>query len=124
MDNGPHEEREENRKDAAEPRRSLAEPAPVFWRELYAFAVISLGGITLALLVLAPRLSQVQSAHDVESRLQTGVARLANLEKQYESAIQALDADPFYRDEVIRTVLDVKKNNEEFLKAPPSISDN
>ncbi len=95
------------------------EPRPVFWKELYWFALICLGGWTLAVLVLSPRLSRLQSARELEGSLRLTVARLSDLEQQYEAAIQALEEDPFYRDETIRAVLNVKKSNEEFLKESP-----
>ncbi len=100
------------------------EPRPVFWKELYWFVVICLGGSILAVLVLSPRLARHRNTVDVENSLQRTVTGLARLERQYDAAIQALDTDPFYRDEVIRSVLKVKRNTEEFLKQPSGISDN
>lgn len=88
---------------------------PVFWQELYWFLLITVGGIALAIVVLAPRLAQQRSSSDVEASLRVTVAGIENLERQYDAAIEALETDPFYRDEVIRAVLQVKKNEEEFL---------
>ena len=97
---------------------------PVFWKEMYWFAVICLGGWILAMAVLPPRLARNRSALDMESGLRRTVARLSRLEKEYEALIPAVENDPFYRDEVYRKVLGVKKNNEEFLKNSPGDSDN
>jgi hypothetical protein len=106
------------------PVQRETEPRPVFWKEIYWFVVICLGGFTLALLVLAPRLARHRSVLDVETGLRTTVARLSTLERQYEAAIQALEDDPFYREEVIRDVLRVKKTSEEYLKKSAGVSDN
>ena len=104
-------------------RREPQDATPVFWQEIYWFVVLSLCGLTLAFFVLAPRLAQFRTTHDVEMGLKKTVARLDTLEKQYQSAIQAVDSDPFYREELIRSVLKVKKNDEEFLGLDPSLAD-
>jgi len=97
---------------------------PNFWMELYWFAIICLGGSILAVLVLSPRLARNRRSVDLQAELTATTARLSSLEKQYEAAVQALESDPFYREEVTRHVLEVKKNDEEFLKRIASISDN
>ena len=100
------------------------DPPPVFSKELFWFALISLGGLILATAVLPPRLARNRSALDMEEDLRSSVTKLSGLEKEYEALIQAMENDPFYRDEVYRKVLGVKKNNEEFLKKAPRASDN
>jgi hypothetical protein len=97
---------------------------PNFWMEIYWFVVICLGGAALAVLVISPRLARNRGSFDLETRLTTTTARLATLENEYGAAIQAVENDPFYREEVMRNVLEVKKNDEEFLKRCSPISDN
>ena len=97
---------------------------PNFWMELYWFAIISLGGAILAVLVLAPRLARNRGGLDLEAELTAATVQLSSLENRYEAAIQALENDTFYREEVIRQVLRVKKKDEEFLKRIAVISDN
>ena len=74
--------------------------------------------------VLPPRLARNRSALDMENDLRRTVTHLSKLEKEYEAMIPAVESDPFYRDEVYRKVLRVKKNNEEFLKNATRNSDN
>ena len=88
----------------------------MFWKELYWFLVICLGGWTLAMVTLPPRLARNRSAFETAGELERVVRRLENLEKEYEAAIAAVENDPFYRDEVYRNVLGVKKSSEDFLK--------
>lgn len=102
---------EEKRREGSLP----PEPRPEFWQEVYWFVVICLGGVAAALLVLAPRLAEYRSTLELETKLGAQIARLDNLEKQYEAAIQALTTDPFYHEELVRAVLRVKKSDEEFL---------
>jgi hypothetical protein len=99
-------------------------PRPVFWKEMYWFTVICLGGWILAMAILPPRLARNRSAADMENDLRRAVAHLSKLEKEYEALIPAVENDPFYRDEVYRKVLRVKKTNEEFLKNTAVDSDN
>lgn len=101
-----------------------AASGPVFWKEIYWFTVVSLAGWMLALFVLAPRLARRRTAHDMEAGLCSTTIRLARFEREYEAAIQAVEDDPFYREELIRAVLKVKKSNEEFLKDAAALSDN
>ena len=112
----------------APPERSPAltgGPKPVFRRELYWFTVICLGGWILAMALLVPRLASYRETRDMEESLQGVVTRLSSLEREYEAAIAALENDGFYRDEVYRRVLKVKKPNEEFiLKKEAGVSDN
>jgi hypothetical protein len=92
--------------------------------EIYWFTIICLGGTILAVVVLAPRLARNRRSRDLEAELTTTTARLSSLENRYEAAVRALENDPFYREEVIRHILEVKKNDEEFLKRTAPISDN
>lgn len=112
-----------NPQTTASPPRAT-EPRPVFWKEIYWFTVICLGGWILALVVLPPRLARNRSAFDIENDLRRTVTHLSKLEKQYAAVIPAVESDPFYRDEVYRKVLRVKKPNEEFLKKAANNSDN
>ena len=112
-------------------RRSMAlaedpreERKPSFWLEVYWFLLICVGGGILAILVLAPRLARHRSSLDLETEIRGTLSRLTHLERQYEAALQALENDSFYREEVIRHVLKVKKRNEDFLQMAGAISDN
>lgn len=89
---------------------------PSFWGELYWFALISVGGVAFAILVLAPRLARHESALDLEQSLRAGNQRIAKLEAEYEAGLEALENDPFYREELMRAVLKVKRADEEFLQ--------
>ena len=95
-------------------QRSRKEPS--FWKELYWFTAICLGGMILALAVLPPRLSRQRQMLELEAELRTSVEDLKEKEEEYEQAIMAMENDPFYREEVYRTRLGVKKENEEFLE--------
>ncbi len=97
---------------------------PVFWKELYWFALICLGGWVLAVSVLSPRLARDRSSRDAEAGLEQTVQQLEALEKEYEAAIVAVESDVFYRDEVYRNILNVKSGSEEYLKKQASVSDN
>jgi hypothetical protein len=109
----------------ARPARSRAVlRAPVFWEEVYWFAVVTLLGCGLALWMLPPRLARNRSALEIEEDLVGTVAALQTMERKYEAAIAAVENDPFYREEVYRALLKVKKKDEEFLKPPAGISDN
>ena len=97
---------------------------PVFWKELYWFALICLCGWVLAALVLSPRLARDRSSRDTESGLEQPVQQLETLQKEYEAAIVAVENDAFYRDEVYRNILKVKRDGEEFVKEQAPVSDN
>ena len=97
---------------------------PNFWKELYWFALICLGGWVLAVSVLSPRLARDRSSGDAEAGLEQAVQQLEALEKEYEAAIVAVENDVFYRDEVYRNILKVKRDGEEFLKEQAPVSDN
>jgi hypothetical protein len=99
---------------------SPAPPAdrPVFWKELYWFAIICLGGAALALALLPGRLARHRATLDLEEDLQAAVAGLADLEQQYEVAIAAVENDPFYKEEVQRHRLGVKRKGETLLSQP------
>jgi cell division protein FtsB len=90
----------------------------VFWREVYWFVVIALIAITVALLVLPPRAVRYSSLARLESDLKTKNERLDEQQQKLESAIAAMKEDAFYKENVFRKVLGVKKNDEEVLGAP------
>ena len=85
----------------------------VFWREVYWFVVIVLVGLTIALLVLPPRAVKFRSLSHLEAELNSKNERLNEQQKLLEAAIAAKE-DPFYRQNVYRKVLRVKKNDEEY----------
>jgi cell division protein FtsB len=99
------------------------EARPVFWRELYWFALIALGAWILGLLVLAPRLSRNRQAYEYEESLRREGEELTRREAQYEAAVEAMENDPYYRDEAYRHFLRVKKSGEVFLKDDLQTSD-
>ena len=92
--------------------------SPVFWKELHEFAVICLCGWIIAFLVLPPRLEKRRLVGQMESELEATVSALQVRKEQYEAAMLAMEEDPFFRDEVYRAVLGVKKKGEEFLQKP------
>ncbi|MFP6631813.1 MAG: hypothetical protein VCD16_04210 [Planctomycetota bacterium] len=87
----------------------------VFWREVYWFAVIALIAVTVALLVLPPRAVRYSSLGRLENELKAKNERLDEQQKKLLSAITAMKEDDFYKQNVFRKVLGVKKNDEEFL---------
>jgi len=87
----------------------------VFWREIYWFAIIALIAITAALLVLPPRAVRYSSLVRLEGELKAENERLDEQQEKLEGAITAMSEDEFYRENVFRKVLGVKKNDEEFL---------
>jgi hypothetical protein len=97
---------------------------PVFWKEVYWLALICLGGWVLAVWVLSPRLARDRSSRDAERGLEQTVQQLEMLQGEYEAAIVAVENDVFYRDEVYRNILKVKRDGEEFLKKEVPVSDN
>jgi cell division protein FtsB len=96
---------------------------PVFWKELYWFALIALGAWVLGILLLAPRLSRNQQAYEYEEALRREVDELGRKEVQYAAAVEAMENDPYYRDEAYRHFLRVKKPGEVFLKEDLETSD-
>ncbi len=86
----------------------------VFWREVYWFAVIALLGITVALLVLPPRAVKFRSLSRTEAELKAKNERLDEQQRLLEAAITAMKEDPYYRQNVYRKLLGVKKNSEEY----------
>jgi cell division protein FtsB len=86
----------------------------VFWQEVYWFAVIALVGITVALLVLPPRAVKFRSLSRTEAELKAKNERLDEQQKLLEAAITAMKEDPYYRQNVYRKLLGVKKNSEEY----------
>ena len=87
----------------------------VFWREVYWFAVIALIAVTVALLVLPPRAVRYSSLGRLENELKAKNERLDEQQQKLLSAITAMKEDDFYKQNVFRKVLGVKKNDEEFL---------
>ena len=105
------------------PERKSGAPAPrgrspAFWKELVSFATVCLGAYIVALLVLPPRWTRYQRLRQLEHELVEICDELEGEERRYEAAIIAVENDPFYREEVYRRVLGVKKRNEEFLRKP------
>jgi cell division protein FtsB len=98
--------------------RQASLPAPVFWKELYWFAILCLAGATFAALVLPPRAARHRSLLALESELAARMAKLEHQERVLEAAIASVESDPFYREAVYRSILGVKKAEEEFLHAP------
>ena len=86
----------------------------VFWQEVYWFAVIALVGITIALLILPPRAVKFRSLSRLEAELRTKNEILDEQQKLLEAGITAMKEDPFYRQNVYRKILGVKKNDEEY----------
>jgi hypothetical protein len=89
---------------------------PVFWKECYTLVVIGLGGLLLALAVLPPRLARHRQLLEFEADLLDSVQGLQQTQAEYEAAIMAVENDVFFRDEVYRTRLGLKRGSEEFLK--------
>ena len=89
---------------------------PVFWKECYTLVVIVLGGLLLALAVLPPRLARHRQLLEVEADLRESVQGLQRTQAEYEAAIMAMENDVFFRDEVYRSRLGLKRGSEEFLK--------
>ena len=105
------------------PRRASPE-GPVFWNDLYWFALLSTCGLALCLWLLPPRLARNRATAEIELDLRDTVEELGNMEREYEAAILAVENDPFYREEVVRAILKVKKKDEVFLKQASGLSDN
>ena len=104
--------------------RRIAPQGPVFWSELYWFALLSTCGIALCLWLLPPRLARNRATAEIELDLRDTVEELGDMEREYEAAILAVENDPFYREEVVRAILKVKKKDEVFLKQASGLSDN
>jgi hypothetical protein len=102
----------------------VAPEGPVFWNELYWFALLCTCGVALCLWILPPRLARNRSTAEIELDLRGTVEELGNMEREYEAAILAVENDPFYREEVVRAILKVKKKDEVFLKQASGLSDN
>ena len=102
---------------------SAGESRPVFWKELYWFALICLGAWILGVYVLTPRLARSQKSVELERDLVRIVRGLSEKEQQYQTVIAAMENDPYYREAVYRAVLGVRKKNEKFLKTGPVVSD-
>jgi hypothetical protein len=96
-------------------------PRPVFWKELYWFAVISVFGVTLALAVIPPRAGRLRRLHDLQAQLETRERTLERRERALEAAIDGVENDRFYREAVYRNILGVRKKSEEFLDLPPAV---
>jgi hypothetical protein len=105
-------------------REASGRRRPIFWQEIYWFTVISIAGVGLACWVLPPRLARYRSALDLEEELRGTNLALEQVERQYEAGVAAVENDPFYREEAYRSLLKVKRKDEEFLKEPSAVSDN
>ena len=97
---------------------------PVFWKELYWFALICLGAWIVAVAILSPRFARNRKAYETEDELRRVCDELARKEGEFQAAIEAMENDPYYRDGIYRWVLKVKKSDEIPLKSGPEVSDN
>jgi len=93
--------------------------APEFWRELFWFAAIGLAGYIATVSLLPERRQRLLRVLEVEAGLRSVVEDLQEREEEYRAAILAVENDPFFRGEVFRRVLGVKRAEEEFLQGPP-----
>jgi len=95
---------------------------PSFWSELYWFVALSLAGLTVAILVLPPRVASTVQLLRQERAALTSLREIEEREDILEGAASAMENDPFYREGVFRKRLGLKKANEEYLEPPaPSI---
>ncbi|MBN1441908.1 MAG: hypothetical protein JXA90_04315 [Planctomycetes bacterium] len=92
-------------------------PDRVFFRELYWFVVICLAGATVALAVLPPRARKYWTMVELEERMLTRNNELREEARVLRARRQSL-SDPLYRGAVIRKILGLKKNSEEYLQSP------
>ena len=89
---------------------------PNFWDEIYWFTAICLGGWILALAILPPAMVRLREALAFESRCRQRVEVLNVKNTALGQVVNAFETDSYYREEVIRTILGVKKRGEVFLK--------
>lgn len=89
---------------------------PDFWDELYWFAVICVGGWILFLAILPPAMVRLRSALTFETECQRRVEALSRRNEELQRVLSTFETDPHYREEVIRTILGVKKRGEVFLE--------
>ena len=89
---------------------------PHFWDELYWFTVICLGGWILALAILPPAMVRLREGLAFESTCRQRVEVLNVKNAALGQVVNAFETDSHYREEVIRTILGVKKSDEVFLK--------
>ncbi len=89
---------------------------PDFWGELYWFTVICLCGWILALGVLPPPMVRLREALEFETRCRERVEALSVRGAALGRVMNAFETDSGYREEVMRTILGVKKQGEVFLK--------
>ncbi len=98
------------------PPAERAAAGPNFWDEIYWFTAICLGGLILALAILPPAMVRLREALAFESRCRQRVEVLTVKNAELGQVVNAFETDPHYREEVIRTILGVKKRDEVFLK--------
>ncbi len=99
-------------------RRSDKSSGGVFFRELYWFVAICLIGWTVLLFVVPPKASRYWSLVQLEATLVARNLLIRQHIQFLEASSYSVETDPFYREAVLRDVLGVKKNSEEFLQAP------
>ena len=106
-------------REAAEGRPRPATPrtaGPNFWDEIYWFTIICLGGWILALATLPPAMVRLRESLEFEGRCRQRVEALSVKNVALGQVVNAFETDSHYREEVIRTILGVKKSDEVFLK--------
>jgi len=98
----------------ASPKRSV-EKGSVFWKELYWFVIVVILGASAAMWVLPSRIHRHRGLAELQSELRQKNALLEREERKFESAVDAMKHDEFYRQAVWRRVIGVKRNSEQFL---------
>ena len=88
---------------------------PNFWDEVYWFTAICLGGWILALTILPPAMVRLREALAFEMGCRERVEALNVKNAALGQVVNAFETDSHFREEVIRTILGVKKSDEEFL---------
>ncbi len=89
---------------------------PNFWLEVYWLTILGLCAWIAALAILPPALVRLRESlafeADCRRRVETVSARHTDLKK----TLNAFENDPYYREEVIRAILGVKRYDEVFLR--------
>lgn len=89
---------------------------PNFWLEVYWLTVLGLCAWIVALAILTPAFVRLRESlafeADCRQRVEAVSARNTDLKK----ALNAFETDPYYREEVIRAILGVKRYDEVFLR--------
>jgi hypothetical protein len=93
---------------------------PVFWKEVYAFAIVCLLVWSAAAWILPPRLDRHRALRRLESDLETRIADLSSYAERIETAVASIESDAFFREAVYRKFLGVRKKTEEFVDPLPS----